>query len=48
MRIKEPMPWNYNSEEEYENALDYYEREMGRREDEARERYYEEKYLQTI
>lgn len=43
MRIKEPMPWQYNTEEEYEAALDAFDREESRREDEARERYYEEK-----
>ena len=39
-----PRASDYDTEEEYQEALDAYDREMSLREDYYKERYYERKY----
>ena len=43
-RYRMPSPDKYDSEEEYNEALATYEDALSRYEDEAIERYYEQKY----
>jgi hypothetical protein len=43
-QFREPREQDYDTTEEYLEAMDAYEREMSLREDYAKEQYYERKY----
>ena len=43
-QFTEPRPADYDTEEEYQEALDAYDAECARREEYYREQYYERKY----
>lgn len=43
-QFNQPLRADYETEEEYQEALDAYDEEYSRREDYYRERYYERKY----
>ena len=43
MKPKYPVPENYDSDEEYQEALDAYETALYWQEEEAMERYYEQR-----
>ena len=43
-QFSQPLRANYETEEEYQEALDAYDEEYSRREEYYRERYYERKY----